>query len=118
MTGSRPGMAAAQVRVLALTAELLAKAWNDPVYRDGVQRLVVPFTAMLSEAVTSAAAEYGAVLSQEETLALATLIRTFQMGVLIERLAGADTGHAELAAAIDGRLCSTSEGVRDARSSA
>jgi len=60
----------------------------------------------------------GTQLSQEETPALATLIRTFQIGVLIERLAGVDTGHAELVAAIGGRLCSTSEGVRDARSSA
>jgi AcrR family transcriptional regulator len=101
-----------------LAAELFAKAWNEPVYRDGVQHLIVTFTAMLSEAVTSAAAEYGAVLSEEETLAVATLIRTFQIGVLIERLAGVDTGHAELVAAIDGWLCSTSEGVRDARSGA
>jgi len=100
-----------------LSAELFAKAWNESVYRDGVERLIVEFTAMLSEAVTSAAAEYGAVLSEEETLALATLIRTFQIGVLMERLAGVDTGHAELVAAIDSWLSSTSEGARDARSS-
>jgi AcrR family transcriptional regulator len=99
-----------------LSAELFAKAWNEPVYRDGVRRLIVEFTAMLSGAVTSAAAEYGAVLSEEETLALATLIRTFQIGVLIERLAGVDTGHAELVGVIDGWLISTSEEARDARS--
>ncbi|GAA3732615.1 TetR/AcrR family transcriptional regulator [Salinactinospora qingdaonensis] len=97
-----------------LVAELFAKAWNDDVYREGLSRTMERFTDMLSTAVSGAAQEYGADLAEDDVLALATLIRTFQIGILIERLAGIDTGHTELLAAIDRRLA-LKHGGDDAR---
>lgn len=84
-----------------LMAELFAKAWNEPVYRDGLDHTMTEFTNMLEGAVAAAAEEYGIAVEADQQLALATLIRTFQIGVLFERLAGIDIGHAELVAAID-----------------
>jgi AcrR family transcriptional regulator len=82
-----------------LLGELIALAWNDPAYRDGMRRVSVAFTDMLASAVVSAQAEYGR--EGVDVTALATLIRTFQLGMLVERLAGTDVGHAELLDSID-----------------
>ncbi|MFH0242022.1 TetR/AcrR family transcriptional regulator [Streptomyces sp. HK10] len=87
-----------------IVAELFAKAWNEPVYREGLTRTMNDFTDLLTDAVTDAASEYRHELPAQDARALATLIRTFQLGILIERLAGIDIGHAELLAAIDRRL--------------
>lgn len=96
-----------------IMAELFAKAWNEPAYRDGVQRTMAEFTEMLLGAVSAATEEYGVVLDDERQLALATLIRTFQIGILVERLAGVDIGHAALIAAIDDWLDRTSQNPDD-----
>jgi AcrR family transcriptional regulator len=98
-----------------LTAEMFAKAWNEPVYRDGVRRTMEAFTEMLAEAVSIAAEEYGEEVDDDEVLALATLVRTFQIGMLVERLAGVDVGHAELLAIIDRLLVHRHEGGGRAR---
>lgn len=87
-----------------VAAELFAKAWNEPAYREGLNRTMINFTEMLVGAVSGAVAEHGSRLTHEDTVALATLIRTFQIGMLVERLADIDIGHAELLAAIDRRL--------------
>jgi AcrR family transcriptional regulator len=82
-----------------LAAELLALGWNEPAYRDALRQMMEDFTLVLSAAVDAALDDYdvGAV----DVEAVATLIRTFQLGMLAERLAGIDTGHATLLAAID-----------------
>ena len=98
-----------------ITAELFAKAWNEHAYRDGLRKTMAEFTDMLVDAVAGAAEEYGLDLSGDDVLALATLIRTFQIGVLVERLADIDIGHAELATAIDHALENHHPGERDAR---
>jgi AcrR family transcriptional regulator len=98
-----------------LTAEMFAKAWNEPVYRDGIRQTMEAFTEMLTEAVSIAAEEYGEEVDDDEVLALASLIRTFQIGMLVERLAGVDVGHAELLAAIDRFLAHRHEGGGGAR---
>ena len=87
-----------------ITAELFAKAWNEPAFRDGLRQTMAAFTDMLADAVAGAAHEYELDLRADEVLALATLIRTFQIGVLVERLSDIDIGHAELTAAIDRAL--------------
>jgi AcrR family transcriptional regulator len=89
-----------------LAGELFAKSWNDPAYRDGLRAMMEAFTAMLGDAVDGAAAEQGIELDPDRRLAVATLIRTFQVGILIERLAGVDIGHDELSTAIDDWLVS------------
>lgn len=85
-----------------VVAELLAKAWNEPVYREGLGRVMASFTEVLTEAVESAADEYG--VEVDDPVAAATLIRTFQLGMLMEALAGIEVGHDRLRAAIDRAL--------------
>jgi len=85
-----------------LVAELFAQAWNEPVYREALHRAMAAFTEVLGEAVAGGAAESG--VDARDTVAIATLIRTFQIGVLVERLAGIDIGHAELNSLIDRQL--------------
>jgi AcrR family transcriptional regulator len=93
-----------------LLGELLALAWNDPAYRDGMRRISVAFTDMLATAVDAARTEYGR--DDVDVTALATLIRTFQLGMLVERLAGIDVGHAELLQSIDHWLSEQDERAR------
>lgn len=85
-----------------LAAELMALGWNEPAYRDSLRRMMEEFTEMLGDAVRSALAEYD--VPEIDVQAVATLIRTFQVGMMAEQLAGVDTGHAVLLAAIDGWL--------------
>lgn len=87
-----------------LAGELFAKAWNEPLYREGPRRAMREFTEVLCDAVKAAADEYDVAVDDEEVLALATLVRTFQLGMLVERLADIDIGHRELLALIDRRL--------------
>jgi AcrR family transcriptional regulator len=85
-----------------LAVELLALGWNEPAYRDALHQMNVDFTVMLTDAVDAAMAEYGIANADRE--ALATLLRTFQLGVMVERLAGIDVGHKALFDAIDAWL--------------
>jgi hypothetical protein len=86
-----------------LVGELFAKSWNDPAYRDGVRRMVADFTAMLEEGVT-AADDYGLDFDERQRRALVTLVRTFQVGMMVERLADIDMGHDDLLETIDAWL--------------
>lgn len=85
-----------------LAVELVALSWNQPVYRDAVSRLMQGFTDMLSEAVRAALDDYD--VAPVDVEALATLIRTFQLGMLAERIAGFDLGHRALLQSIDALL--------------
>jgi TetR/AcrR family transcriptional regulator len=82
-----------------LAGELLALSYNEPVYRPAVTALMDAFTEMLTDAVRAALADYD--VGPVDVEALATLIRTFQLGMLAERLAGVDTGHRLLLDAIE-----------------
>jgi AcrR family transcriptional regulator len=85
-----------------LAAELMALGWNEPVYRDALRSMMAGFTEMLSDAVRAALADYD--VPEPDVAAVATLIRTFQLGVMAERLAGIDLGHAALRRSIDAWL--------------
>lgn len=89
-----------------LALELLSLGWNDASFRVELARLMGRFDEMLTEAVTDGISEYGLELTVEETAALATLVRTFQLGIMVERLANIDIGHANLLTVIDGQLAS------------
>lgn len=89
-----------------LALELISLGWNDDSFRDELARLMARFDEMLTDAVADGISEYDLELTAEETTALATLIRTFQLGVMVERLADIDLGHADLLAMIDGKLAS------------
>jgi AcrR family transcriptional regulator len=87
-----------------LAAEMIALSYNQPAYRPAVQRAMEGFTEMLTEAVRAALDDYD--LDGVDVDAVATLIRTFQLGMMADRLAGIDTGHAVLLDAIDRWLSS------------
>jgi hypothetical protein len=82
-----------------LAAELLALGWNEPAYRTALREMMEGFTDMLSDAVRKALEEFD--VGPVDVEAIATLIRTFQLGILVERLAGVDTGHGALLQVID-----------------
>lgn len=84
-----------------LALELLAMGWNDHAFRPDLAKLMEDFTQMLSTAVQVAADDYATELSEDQVTAIATLIRTFQLGIMVERLAGIDAGHRALLAHID-----------------
>jgi AcrR family transcriptional regulator len=94
-----------------LVGELFAKSWNDPAYRDGVRRMVADFTAMLEEGVDAAADDYGFDVDERQRRALVKLVRTFQIGMMVERLADIDLGHDELLETVDAWL--STQGERD-----
>jgi AcrR family transcriptional regulator len=92
--------------------ELQALSWSRPDLRPRVARVNAEWRAVLRDAFTAAADEYG--LSEDEfpVTALVAMTMTFGQGYALERLVGIDDGHAELLAWIEGRL----EGLEERRS--
>ena len=86
--------------------ELQALAWNKPDLRERLVPVRRQWFDVLSEAFTSAAEEYGIDTQRFPGRALATLVGTFNEGIILEQLGGIDDGHAELLAMIDGWLAS------------
>lgn len=94
-----------------LAMELISLGWNDETLRRELVRMIEEFHEMLSDAVRSALEEYG-VGEAGDVEPLAALIRTFQIGIMVERLAGIDVGHEALLKAIDVRLADMHEPTR------
>ncbi|HEX6797219.1 MAG TPA: TetR/AcrR family transcriptional regulator [Ktedonobacterales bacterium] len=86
--------------------ELQALAWNKPDLRARLVPVRRQWFDVLSEAFTKAAEEYGIDTERFPGQALATLVGTFNEGIILEQLGGIDDGHAELLAMIDGWLAS------------
>lgn len=76
--------------------ELQALSWSRPQLRPRVARVNAEWRAVLREAYSAAATEYG--LDDEEfpSEALVALTMTFGQGFALERLEGIDDGHADL----------------------
>jgi AcrR family transcriptional regulator len=83
--------------------ELQALAWNDPRLRDRLARVNEEWRSVLTEAFEEPHRELGIAMPLE---ALVSLVITFNLGIIVERLGGIDTGHAELLDWIDGWLSS------------
>jgi AcrR family transcriptional regulator len=83
-----------------LVAELGAAAWNLPACRPGHQRTVERWATMLRDAVGDAAHDFGLDVDADTIAGVAGLIRTSQMAMLEERLAGIDIDHTQIAALI------------------
>jgi len=81
--------------------ELQALAWNDPGLRERLARVNAEWRAVLTEAFAEPHRELGIELPLE---ALVSLVMTFNLGIIVERLGGIDAGHAALLAWIDGWL--------------
>ena len=81
--------------------ELQALAWNKPEYRERIVHVFEQWDTVLTEAITIAAKEYGLDRRHFPPDAIAVLVRTFNLGLLLERLNGFDGGHDRLLKMID-----------------
>jgi AcrR family transcriptional regulator len=83
--------------------ELQALAWNDPELQARLARVNSEWRAVLSEAFEEPRRELGIEVPLD---ALVSLVMTFNLGVIVERLGGVRTGHRELLDWIDRWLSS------------
>jgi AcrR family transcriptional regulator len=81
--------------------ELQAMAWNDPTLRDRVAAVLGQWVEVLRSAFAAGLPELGLEAGPREVEAVVALVATFNQGVILERLLGADSGHAVLLGAID-----------------
>ena len=73
--------------------ELQALAWNDAELRTRLARVNEEWRAVLTDAFEEPHRELGIELPLD---ALVSLVMTFNIGIMVERLGGVDTGHREL----------------------
>jgi AcrR family transcriptional regulator len=83
--------------------ELQALSWNDPSLRARLRTVNDEWRAVLTEAFAEPHRELGIEMPLE---ALVSLVITFNLGIMVERLGGIHSGHAELLDWIDGWLSS------------
>ena len=83
--------------------ELQALAWNRPELRDRLAAVNAEWRAVLTEAFAQPRRELGIEMPLE---ALVALVMTFNIGIIVERLGGIETGHEALLDWIDGWLSS------------
>jgi len=83
--------------------ELQALAWNDAGLRERLARVNAEWRAVLTEAFERPHRELGIDMPLD---ALVSLVMTFNLGIIVERLGGIDSGHAELLEWIDQWLSS------------
>jgi AcrR family transcriptional regulator len=81
------------VRYQKIWLELQALAWNNPDIRARLVRVNAEWRSVLMEAFEEPRSELGIPLPLE---ALVSLVMTFNLGIIIERLGGIETGHREL----------------------
>ena len=81
--------------------ELQALAWNQPDVREHLTRVNAEWRAVLTEAFEQPHRELGVEMPLET---LVSLVMTFNLGVMVERLGGIETGHGELLEWIDAFL--------------
>ena len=81
--------------------ELQALGWNHPELRERLAHVNAEWRSVLLEAFEQPRRDYGIDLPLE---ALVSLVITFNLGIMLERLGGIDTGHRELLDWIEGRL--------------
>jgi AcrR family transcriptional regulator len=81
--------------------ELQALGWNDRELRERLAHINDEWRSVLLEAFEQPRREYGIDVPLE---ALVSLVITFNLGIMLERLGGIETGHHELLEWIEGRL--------------
>jgi AcrR family transcriptional regulator len=83
--------------------ELQALGWNNSDVRERLARVNDEWRAVLTDAFAEPHRELGIAMPLE---ALVSLVITFNVGIMVERLGGIETGHAELLEWIDTWLSS------------
>jgi TetR/AcrR family transcriptional regulator len=86
------------VRYEKVWLELQALAWNRPEMRERLAPVDAEWRAVLTDAFAMPREELGIDMPLE---ALVSLVVTFNFGIMVERLSGITTGHAELLDWID-----------------
>jgi AcrR family transcriptional regulator len=81
--------------------ELQAMAWNQPELRERLARVDGEWRAVLTQAFEEPRRELGIDMPLD---ALVSLVMTFNIGIIVERLGGIETGHSQLLDWIDGWL--------------
>jgi AcrR family transcriptional regulator len=81
--------------------ELQALAWNEPELRDRLADVNRRWREVLTDAFARPHDALGIAMPLD---ALVSLVITFNLGIMVERLGGIDTGHDALLAWIDGFL--------------
>jgi AcrR family transcriptional regulator len=79
-------------------AELQALAWNDPEIRERLALVNAEWRAVLTDALREPHRELGIEMPLE---ALVSLVMTFNIGIMVERLGDIEAGHRELLDWID-----------------
>jgi TetR/AcrR family transcriptional regulator len=87
--------------------ELQALAWSRPELRERVAKVDAEWRGVLREALAEPLERYDLPIPLD---ALVALVVTFNEGMILERLSGIDTGHAELLEWIDAWLTEKEEG--------
>jgi len=83
--------------------ELQALSWNDAGLRERLARVNAEWRAVLTDAFAEPHRELGITMPLD---ALVSLVITFNVGIIVERLGGIEIGHQELLDWIDGWLSS------------
>jgi AcrR family transcriptional regulator len=81
------------VRYQKIWLELQALAWNNPDIKARLAMVNTEWRAVLTEAFAEPRRELGIAMPLE---ALVALVMTFNLGIIVERLGGIETGHREL----------------------
>jgi len=84
--------------------ELQAMAWNRPEFQARMRHVHEQWDAVLTEAIDGALKAYHVDRRKFPAEAMSTLVRTFNLGMLVERLVGVDKGHESLFKMIDSLL--------------
>ena len=96
--------------------ELQALGWNDAAVRERLQKVHQQWVDVLRPAFDAGLAELDVDRTLYPTDAVVSLVMTFNEGIMVERLAGIDTGHRHLLTMIDAMLQRLGSEAHDARS--
>ncbi len=86
--------------------ELQTLASNNPALREYITRVNADWRAVLTEAFREALDEYDLTWDEDKLSAFVSLVMTFNLGLLVERLNGVEEGHDVLLALIERWLSS------------
>jgi hypothetical protein len=92
--------------------ELEAMAWNRPEFQERLIRVHEAWHGVLSEAIGGALEDYGIDRRRFPAEAVTALVKTFNLGVLLERLIGTSAHHDSMFRMIDRWLQSLEDGKR------
>jgi AcrR family transcriptional regulator len=79
-----------------LWLELQAMSWNHPAMRSRLQAVHAEWLHVVSDAFDRGLAELGIDRRRFPVKAVVALVVTFNLGMMLERLGGVDSGHREL----------------------